>query len=284
MYEDYQKQFKKHEESNERQPAAVSQQPVTSGRRPATSDYKVPVPPFYGVRTLKNISVDEVFSMIDEKMLFNVSWKTNLKNRDIQVNMVEKEFKPLLQELKEEAIRNKWLDLKAVYGYFKCRVSDNVMEILDEDSAIIDKIEFSRTEDAKCISLTDYFCASPGEYELVAFQAVTVGDRISKAIESLGEKNEITRAFLLHGFSVNLAEALAKYVHRRIRNELKIKPDQGRRYSPGYPVWESLKDQKILFNILDIEKNIGVKLTGEYQMIPEQSTTAMIVYSNKAEY
>jgi 5-methyltetrahydrofolate--homocysteine methyltransferase len=130
-------------------------------------------------------------------------------------------------------------------------------------------------------SIADYFS---GTDDIVAFQAVTVGGNINKAIEKMTASKEDTRAFLLHGMSVHLAEALAAYLHDRIRGELKIGNKQGKRYSPGYPLWGDLADQKKIFKLLDVENRIGVTLTEDYQMVPEQSTTAMIVHSERAEY
>ena len=112
---------------------------------------------------------------------------------------------------------------------------------------------------------------------------VTMEDS-DKAMEELNDKKEYTRAFFLHGRSVYLAEALAAYIHGRIREEMKLEKGQGKRYSPGYPLWKDLSDQKKVFQLLDITNRIGVSLTEEFQMVPEQSTTAMIVYHGSAEY
>ncbi len=243
-----------------------------------------PVPPFYGARFLGNIPADEVFSYLDEDALFRLAWGVRLKDEKEKARLIEKEYAPLLKELKEESIRKGWLDLKAVYGYFKCRTRGEDMEVLDGSGRVLEKIHFPRSTDRKNISLADYFPGGPEGYDIVAFQAVTVGGKINDAVRELNEAEEFTRAFFLHGLSVHLAEALAAYVHDRIRGELKLKKGQGRRYSPGYPLWRDLADQQKIFRMLDVEKRLNVHLTESYQMVPEQSTTAMVVWCDRAEY
>lgn len=265
-------QFEGKEASLEEEVKVVPEKKDLAGAR------SVPVPPFYGPRTLTNIPADAVFEHLDQKALFNLSWGAKLNDEEEKRRFIEEEYKPLFHELKEETIRRGWLDLKAVYGYFKCRKEDTEMEVLDKKGNVIETISFPRSADG--LSLTDYF----HPLDLVVFQAVTVGSRINNAIRDFNDRNESTHALYLHGMSVHLAEALASYVHERIREDLKLNKNEGQRYSPGYPLWKSLEDQVKLFRILNVEKSIGVELTPDYQMVPEQSTTAMIVYSEKAEY
>jgi 5-methyltetrahydrofolate--homocysteine methyltransferase len=249
-------------------------------KRKKISQAEMPVcPPFTGARTITNVPVDEVFAYLDKRMLFEVSWGAKLSDKDEKARFIEKEYEPALRELKEEAIRKGWLDLKAVYGYFGCRVNENGgMEIMDGRGKRLETIDFLPAPDGTRIS--DYFVP---EADTVAFQAVTVGEKVNEAIGMLNDSGEPTKAFYLHGLSVNLAEALAAYVHDRIRDELGLKKGEGKRYSPGYPLWKELSDQRKLFKLLDVEKRIGVYLTKDHQMVPEQSTTAVVVQSNKAK-
>ncbi|MFH1395576.1 MAG: vitamin B12 dependent-methionine synthase activation domain-containing protein [Candidatus Omnitrophota bacterium] len=244
-------------------------------RKKGINKKKQIIPPFYGARSLSNVSIDEVLVYLDEKALFNVSWGIKLKDEQEKKKLFEKEYKPLLEELKNEAIRNGWLDLKAVYGYFKCCVHDENMRVYNADGKMLEEICFNRSKDG--FSLADYFSKDTAKEDFVTFQAVTIGNKINNAIHLLNEKGEFTRAFLLHGLSAQIAEALAAYVHNVIRRELGLVNGQGARYSPGYPLWCNIEDQTKLFTILDIKKRIGVHLTEGYQMVPEQSTTAMIV-------
>ncbi|MFC1644067.1 vitamin B12 dependent-methionine synthase activation domain-containing protein, partial [Candidatus Omnitrophota bacterium] len=276
----YREQFEEHAGRAEKDKGAFTK--IFGGKKKRRK--KIPEPPFYGARSVSNIPADEIFSYLNERMLFDLAWGAKLKDKKEKERLIEEEYKPLLQELKEESIRKGWLDLKAVYGYFRCRVSDTGMEILDESGQVLEKIHFEHSEEATGVSLADYFSNEPEGYDIVAFQAVTVGEKVNDAIRELNEKKEFTRAFFLHGLSVHLAEAVAAYVHDRIRRELKLKENQGKRYSPGYPLWKRMEDQEKIFKILDVEKRLDVRLTEAHQMVPEQSTTAMIVYNDRAEY
>ena len=242
-----------------------------------------PVPPFYGARTISNIPADEVFELLNERILFDVAWSAGKSEGDKE-RLVEEEYKPLLKELKEEALRKGWLDFKAAYGYFKCRTEDEKLIVLGENGKALESFNFERFKEGMGGALTDYFSPGPEGYDIVAFQAVTAGEKISEAIASLIDKKEYSRSFFLHGLSVHLAEALAAYIHGRIRGELKVGKEQGKRYSPGYPLWKNLEDQKKIFKMLECEKGLGLKLTEGYQIIPEQSTTAMVIYNELAEY
>ncbi|RKY41708.1 MAG: methionine synthase [Candidatus Makaraimicrobium thalassicum] len=276
----YYKQIEEHREEPEKDKGTAG---GVSGKK-VRRRKKLPEVPFYGVRRLSSISADEVFPYLDRRALFDLGWGARLKDEKEKARLIEEEYMPLLQELKEESIRKGWLDLKAVYGYFRCRVLDETMEVLDESGKVLENIRFFRSGGKAPAVLTDYFSNGPEGFDIVAFQAVTVGEKINDAIKALNDAQEFTRAFFLHGLSVHLAEALAAYVHDMIRRELKLKKGQGRRYSPGYPLWKRIEDQQKIFSILDVERRLNIRLTEGYQMVPEQSTTAMIVYNDKAEY
>lgn len=276
---------KKAEECAALRPVTRVQEEALFAEKPAVrKSSKVPVPPFYGPRTITNAPADEVFKLLDERMLFEFSWAAKLGDKIKKEELIGKEYRPLYEELKEEVLRKGLLELKAVYGYFRARVSGTNMDVIDEKGDLLESFTFERSGGVKPLALTDYFTDAPGELDLAAFQAVTVGRKTGEAIKALEEKKEYTRAFFLHGLSVNIAEALASYVHARIRRELGLSASQGKRYSPGYPLWRNMADQEKLFRMLDVEKKIGVSLTEDYQMVPEASTTAMVVYNDKAEH
>ncbi|MFH1837349.1 MAG: homocysteine S-methyltransferase family protein [Candidatus Omnitrophota bacterium] len=241
---------------------------------------EVPRPPFYGIRSLNNIPIDEVFAHLDENMLFKVAWGVKMKDEEKRRRFIEEEGRPILKNLKKESLRKGWFALKSVYGFYKCRKNGKDLLILDGEGKELEVIHFGKEDPESPTALTDYFMKE----DVTVFQAVTVGDKINAAIDRLNEKKEVTKAFFLHGLSVHLAEALASYMHDRIRKEWGLKKDQGKRYSPGFPLWKDLSDQVKIFDLLEVEKRIGIKLTEAYQMIPEQSTTAMIVHNSKAKY
>ncbi|MFA6636384.1 MAG: homocysteine S-methyltransferase family protein [Candidatus Omnitrophota bacterium] len=233
---------------------------------------KIKEPPFYGVRAVSKISADDVLEYLDKKFLFEVSWGGGIKDGKEKERLIKGEYEPVLKKIKEDAIRKGWLDLKAVYGYFRCRIDGTKMSVIGVEGEELTVFDLKPGKDGRGIA--DHF----EREDIVVFQAVTIGDKVTKAIGDLIDREENSRAFYLHGFSVNLAEALAEYVHNRVRKELGLGKDQGKRYSPGYPIWKELEDQKKIFKLLDVTKRIGISLTQDYQMVPEQSTTAIIVH------
>ena len=119
---------------------------------------------------------------------------------------------------------------------------------------------------------------------MVAFQVVTMGDAASRLAEAAQEKGDYTRALFLHGLAVETAEALAEHWHRVVRRELSLPEQHGRRYSPGYPAWPRLEDQRLLWKLLRPDKTIGVSLTEADQMVPEASTSAIVLHHPEAVY
>ncbi|MBF0494617.1 MAG: homocysteine S-methyltransferase family protein, partial [Candidatus Omnitrophica bacterium] len=242
---------------------------------------KIPVPPFYGVRTVNNISIDEVFASLDKNSLFSLGWGTKHKDKGIANHLTGGEFEKILDDLKNESITKNWFTLKAVYGYFGAKSAGSKLNVFGRDGKVIESFDFAHSVTGKK-SIADHF--ESGTLDLAAFQAVTVGDKITRVLEILEQDGEYSKFYFLHGLSVYLAEALAEYMNSLIRKELKIKNGSGKRYSPGYALWKNLADQEKIFRLLDVEKSIGVKLTAAYQMVPEQSTTAIVLYHKGAEY
>ncbi|MFH1799204.1 MAG: homocysteine S-methyltransferase family protein [Candidatus Omnitrophota bacterium] len=231
-------------------------------------------PPLYGVKLIPDIDNEKVFLFLDEDVLF-AAWGTKLKDNKEKARIINQEYRPLLKELKKEALADGWLDFKAVYGYFKCRARNENLEIFNKNGVLLENIHFSRSSDG--LSLADYFLESEKEYDTAVFQAVTIGGDLADAVENLNSEEQFTRAFFLHGLGSHLAEALAKYTQGKISEELKLKKGTLRRWSPGFPSWKTLEDQEKIFRLLDVENKINVHLTENWQMVPEASTTAMIV-------
>lgn len=233
------------------------------------------VPPFYEKKTVFDIDVKKVFSFLNKDALFN-AWGTRLLDKKKKVSIIEREYTPLLEELKKESIEKGWFDFRAVYGYFKCQRCGEDVNICGETGELLEKIHFSCSE--KGASLAGYFFGEETEnYSIAVFQAVTVGKLLADAIDMLNNEKEFTRAFFLHNLGAHLAEALACYMQARVQKELKPKNFQLRRYSPGFPLWKTLEDQKKIFKLLDAENELDIHLTENCQIVPEASTTAMIV-------
>jgi len=271
-----------------------------SPRSSVRSDVPIPVPPFWGVKVLRDIDLAEVFPYINEVALIRGQWQVRkgaMKEEDYR-RLLQETVYPELEALKRKAVNEKLLDPRVVYGYFPCWTEGNDLVILQEDQKT-ERVRFTfpRQRDDRHLCLADYFAPlQSGRVDVVAFHLVTMGRVASEYSASLFAADNYKDYLYFHGLSVESAEALAEYWHRRIRQELGIAGNdaaeirrlfsqgyQGSRYSFGYPACPNLEDQRKLFALLDGEQ-IGVRLTEEYSLDPEQSTNAIIVHHPDARY
>ena len=241
---------------------------------------KIPPVPFYGRKVIQNISFNEIFKLIDQQYLFRFKWGIRSKGEEFK-KQIEETFRPKLLKLAEEAEKNNWLDLKLVYGFYKTKSSGNQIHVYDENEKLLESFLFPRQHSGDKICLSDYIASDA--IDNIAMTAVTSGQIASEIINSLQEKGELEKSYLFAGLSTQMAEGLAEYIHRKIRAEWKLEPDQGLRYSFGYPACPDLKDQEKLYRILQPEE-IGLGLTDAWQMIPEQSTSALIFHHPQCAY
>jgi len=147
------------------------------------------------------------------------------------------------------------------------------------------RFTFPRQNGSEFLCLADYFApVDSGLMDVVAFQVVTVGQAASERVERLQAQGLYTEAYFTHGLAVQMAEAAAEYLHRHIRRELGLAPDQGKRYSWGYPAIPDLADHRKVFDLLPAETELGMSLTSAFQLVPEQSTAAIIVHHPLAKY
>ncbi len=262
---------------------------------------KTLAPPFWGTKTL-SFSINDVVPYINKISLSILQWKLkknpkqNFKEYQDFLNcFVEKKLDSLIKKANEE----KLLDLKVVYGYFPCNSNDKNLLIYENQFSKTPFInfEFPRQDKSGNLCISDYFKPlSSGEKDLIAFSLVTVGDEASKFSKDLFERKRYEDYLYWHGFSVEMAEALAEYFHKYIREEIGVADKdsksmkdifagkyQGCRYSFGYSACPDLKNQKKIFEILKPER-IGVSLTENYQLVPEQSTSALISFNQHAKY
>ncbi len=260
-------------------------------------DAPIPTPPFYGSRVVDDIKLDDVFAFINETALFKGQWqfKQGRTPIDEYQKLVQNKVRPIYEELKERSKREEVLVPKVVYGYFRCQSEGNDLVVYDEDKEV--RFTFPRQPAGKHLCLADYFASKEsGRMDVVAFHLVTVGRRASEYSQELFKSDNYSDYLYFHGLSVESAEALAELWHKRIREELGIagadSPDlsrlfrqeyQGSRYSFGYPACPDLEDQAKLFTLLDPAR-IGVELSEEFQLEPEQSTSAIIVHHRQAKY
>ncbi|HWE60829.1 MAG TPA: methionine synthase [Chloroflexota bacterium] len=262
------------------QPAVASGPP--SGILPAP----VPAPPFWGVRALEDIDLRRVFKHLALRSLFRLSWGARNTGGAEWTRLLKDDFMPRLRRMQRDAIAEGWLQPRAVYGYFPCyRDGEDLVILSPEDRrTVLERFSFPRqdAEDRLCIS--DYFGSDPEQPDLVSFQVVTVGTDATTYTDHLQRAGNYSESFFTHGLSVETAEALAEYVHRHIRRELQLGPTQGKRYSWGYPACPDLEDHEKVFRLLPAEQLIGVSLTTAYQLVPEQSTAAIVAHHPRARY
>jgi len=236
-----------------------------------------PVPPRTGVPTrldASEIDADGVWSMIDKKSLFKLSWGLRGKAGREQ----EGEHERLLAEWKRRIGREGLFEPAAVYGYFDCHAKGNRLAV-DHPAGGSLTFDFPRSTRPKHLCLADYF----GQDDVVAFQAVTVGSRAADIIERWNGEGRYADAYYLHGLAVEFAEGMASWVNRRIKSELGISGRGGLRYSWGYPSCPDTLQHKLVWKLLAPEKS-GMTLTESGQIVPEQSTAAIVVHHPEAEY
>ena len=222
----------------------------------------------------KSINTEEVWKMIDKKSLFKLSWGLRGKAGQGQ----EKEHEKLFQEWKKRIENENLFEPSAVYGYFKCHSKDNQL-IVKHPSGESLVFDFPRSTKPKHLCLADYF----GQNDIVAFQAVTVGNKVADIIEKWNKDDRYTDAYYLHGLAVEFAEGMAAWLNQRIKTELSINHKGGLRYSWGYPSCPDVSQHTLVWKLLTPEK-YGMTLTESGQIIPEQSTAAMVVHHPEAEY
>jgi 5-methyltetrahydrofolate--homocysteine methyltransferase len=205
---------------------------------------------------------------------------------------------PALERLQRLCLAEKILRPAVVYGFFPCAADGNDLVIYQDDGQTErQRFTFPRQDGGEGLCLSDYFAAGDGEAaDVVSFMAVTVGSEASRRANELKQADRYTDYFYLHGLSVETAEALAEYWHRQVRAEWGIagadaadvrklfkKHYRGCRYSFGYPACPVLEDQVKLFELLQPQR-IGLTLSEQFQLEPEQSTTAVIVHHSAAKY
>jgi len=221
-----------------------------------------------------HINLDEVWEMIDKKSLFKLSWGLRGKAGQDQEQEHEKLFKDWKKRIEDENL----FEPSAVYGYFNCHGDANKL-IVDHPSGEPLVFDFPRSTKPKHLCLADYF----GKDDIVAFQAVTVGNKVADIIEQWNKDDKYTDAYYLHGLAVEFAEGMASWLNQRIKMELGIKEEGGLRYSWGYPSCPDVSQHNLVWKLLSPEK-YGMTLTESGQIVPEQSTAAIVVHHPQAEY
>ncbi|MFE6815726.1 methionine synthase [Streptomyces sp. NPDC057677] len=269
------------------------------GRSDVAVDNPVPTPPFWGTRVVKGIPLKDYASWLDEGALFKGQW--GLKQARVggasYEELVESEGRPRLRGLLDRLHTDNLLEAAVVYGYFPCVSKGEDLIILDEAGNERTRFTFPRQRRGRRLCLADFFRPEEsGETDVVGLQVVTVGSKIGEATAKLFESDSYREYLELHGLSVQLAEAMAEYWHARVRAELGFggeDPDavedmfdlkyRGARFSLGYGACPDLEDRAKIAELLRPER-IGVHLSEEFQLHPEQSTDAIVIHHPEAKY
>ena len=285
-----------------RSTARADQAPVeVPARSDVAVDNPVPTPPFWGSRVVKGISLPEVAEWLDERATFMGQWGLRGSRGDgpSYEELVETEGRPRLRMWLDRVQTEQVMEPAVVYGYWPCWSEGDDLVVLDPDTREkeIARFSFPRQRRDRFLCLADYFRPKEsGELDVVGFHLVTMGSRVSEATAELFAKDAYRDYLELHGLSVQLAEALAERWHARVRAELGIADGDaptlagvlkqgytGERYSFGYPACPDLADRASVVRLLEPER-IGVSLSEELQLHPEQSTDAIIVHHPEATY
>ncbi|MGW5355822.1 methionine synthase [Streptomyces sp. NPDC004031] len=262
-------------------------------------DNPVPEPPFWGSRVVKGIPLADYASWLDEGALFKGQWglKQSRASGPSYEELVESEGRPRLRGLLTRLQSEGLLEAAVVYGYYPCVAKGDDLIVLHEDGSERTRFTFPRQRRGRRLCLADFFRPEEsGETDVVGFQVVTMGNRISEAANELFAADSYRDYLELHGLSVQLAEALAEYWHARVRSELGFAGEdpgemtemfalkyRGARFSLGYGACPDLEDRAKIAALLEPER-IGVKLSEEFQLHPEQSTDAIVIHHPEAKY
>jgi 5-methyltetrahydrofolate--homocysteine methyltransferase len=269
--------------------------------RSEVGEAAVPTPPFWGDRLVESIDLDEIYPYVNTTALFRGQWgfKKGSMSEEEYARSLEDTVKPTFERLKRLCREERILRPAVVYGFFPANGEGNDLVVYDpvDQDREIERFRFPRQPGRGRLCISDFFRpASGGVKDVVAFHCVTMGVEVSHRAKQLFERNEYTEYLYLHGMGVECAEALAELWHKRIRAELGIGLDdspvirelftqtyRGSRYSFGYPACPDMSDQEKLFRLLRPER-IGCVLTENWQIDPEQSTSAIVVHHPDAKY
>ncbi len=245
-----------------------------------------------GPKVVRNMPLEIIFQYLFKNELFRLSWGAKNAHGEEWAKL-QAEFEARLAKMQKEMLKNGWLRPQAVYGYFPCQADGDNLVIFsplpaEEGPGVraeLARFTFPRQPAGEHLCLADYFApVASGQFDVVAFQVVTVGQAATARFDALQEAGDYAEAYYFHGLAVQTAEATAEYLHRHIRRELGLAEGQGKRYSWGYPAIPELDDHRKVFDLLPAQGELGMSLTSAFQLVPEQSTAAIIVHHPEAKY
>ena len=245
----------------------------------------------WGQRVVKDMPLEIVLKHLSLNELYRLSWGAK-NSHGAEWEKLRAEFDTRLEKMTKDVLRLKWLKPQGVYGFFPCQSDGDELIIYDPNTTnsaspdALTRFACPRQPYDDHLALSDYFASvETGKMDVVAFQVVTVGQEATERFDKLQSGGDYSEAYFTHGLAVQTAEAAADYLHQHIRRELGIGEEQGKRYSWGYPAIPELEDHEKVFKLLPaVETELGITLSAAYQLIPEQSTAAIIVHHSQAKY
>lgn len=251
---------------------------------------RIPRPTVWGPRVVRQMPLEIIFQHLSKNELFRLSW--GAKNTHGQAwDDLQNDFEQRLDRMAHQALNEKWLMPQGIYGYWPAQSEGDDLVIFEPgsvqegDPTEMLRFHFPRQDGGEYLCLADYFAGrDSGVMDVAAFQIVTVGDEATSRFERLQNAGDYTEAYYTHGLAVQTAEACAEYLHRHIRRELNLDEGQGKRYSWGYPAVPELADHEKVFQLLPAETELGMSLTSAFQLVPEQSTAAIVIHHPEARY
>jgi 5-methyltetrahydrofolate--homocysteine methyltransferase len=269
-------------------------------RAELSSGLPVPKPPFLDARVVESVPLDDLLPLLNERMLFQYHWGFRKDGRTLEqwTAWADREVRPILERVVRHCREENILAPRALYGYWRCAAQANTLVLFEPDGETeAARFTFPRQPRRGGLCIADFFRdIDDGTRDVVALQLVSVGARASEVVRARFDDDRYRDYLYLHGLAVEITEALAEHVHRRIRGELGISGEdadevtallrqgyRGARYSFGYPACPNLEDQATILALLDAER-IGVSLSDGHQLHPEFSTTALVAHHPQAKY
>jgi 5-methyltetrahydrofolate--homocysteine methyltransferase len=266
-------------------PATINLQPKRSAIAPKPILHQAP----FGPRVVYSMPLELVFKHLNINELYRLSWGAK-NTHGAEWDQLKAEYDARLEAMQRAALRDGWLQPQGVYGIWPCQAEGDDLLLYNPENLVptpevIARFTFPRQPSGDFLCLADYFApVGPGPMDVVALQVVTVGQEATERFEKLQAENNYAEGYFLHGLAVQTAEAAAEYLHHHIRRELGLAEGQGKRYSWGYPAIPDLDDHRQVFDLLAAEKELGMSLSPACQLIPEQSTAAIILHHPQARY
>ncbi len=282
-------------------PAESTEEATSTGRSNVATDVPVPTPPFWGNRLVEEVPLSTIYAYVNTVTLFRAQWGFQKGDRSHgdYLRFLEEEVEPIFERLKTSMADEGILQPRLVYGWYPVASDGEDLVVFDpEDHAVeIERFEFPRQPKRNRLCISDFFrSVEEGDRDVLGMSCVTMGDQVSELAGRLFAENAYQEYLYVHGMGVECAEALAELWHKRMREELGIDGNdsshvrelftqtyRGSRYSFGYPACPDMSHQEILFRLLNPER-IGCRLTENWQIDPEQSTSAIIVHHPEAKY